>query len=69
MMRANSRGSCGRRSVTGFGVSFRIEARIETLLSPVNGRPPVAISYSMTPSENRSLRESTAPPDACSGDM
>ena len=39
-----SRGSTGLSSVTDFGVSLMIEEIIEMLVSPVNGRWPVAIS-------------------------
>ncbi len=38
-------------------------------VSPENAGLPVAISYSTAPSEKRSVRESTASPRACSGDM
>ncbi len=36
---------------------------------PLKGRRPASISYSTTPKEKISLRESTGFPDACSGDM
>ena len=42
---------------------------ISVALWPRNGRTPVAISYSTTPSENRSLGGPTVSPRACSGDM
>jgi hypothetical protein len=43
-IRAKSRGSAALRSLTGTGVSLMIDEMIETLVSPVNGRSPVAIS-------------------------
>jgi hypothetical protein len=39
------------------------------VVSPWNGRSPTAISWSRTPSEKMSDRESTGFPSACSGDM
>jgi len=42
---------------------------ISVALWPRNGRTPVAISYSTTPSANRSPGGPTASPRACSGDM
>ena len=42
MMRARSRGRLGLSSVTDLGVSLTIEEMIEMLVSPVNGRCPVA---------------------------
>ena len=68
-MRARSAGSDGFESVTAAGVSLRIEDSTETLVSPLNGLSPVAISCSITPSEKMSERGSTALPSACSGDM
>ena len=68
-MRPRSRGSTGFSSVTDFGVSLMIDEMIEMLVSPVNGRWPVAISYRITPSEKRSERASIGLPSACSGDM
>ena len=43
-MRSKSRGRAALISVTALGVSRRIEERIERLVSPENGRWPVAIS-------------------------
>ena len=40
-----------------------------TGLVPGKGSVPVAISYSTTPNEKRSVRPSMSPPRACSGDM
>ena len=50
-------------------MSFRIEDRVDTGVSPAKGRLPVAISYSTIPNEKMSERESTGLPSACSGDM
>jgi hypothetical protein len=61
--------SAGLISVTNFGVSFSTDETIDMLVSPVNGRWPVAISYRITPREKRSVRASTGRPSACSGDM
>ena len=43
-MRPRSRGSEGLSSVIGLGVSLTMDEMIEMLVSPVNGRWPVAIS-------------------------
>ncbi len=43
--------------------------KISAVDFPSKGRRPVAISYSTTPSEKRSVRASSASPRACSGDM
>ena len=51
------------------GVSLRMADMIDTLVSPLNGLSPVAISYRRMPRENTSERESTVVPCACSGDM
>jgi hypothetical protein len=69
MTRPRWRGSVGFSSPTGGGVSRRIEVIVETGVSPWNGRCPVDISYSTTPSEKTSDRVSTGLPSACSGDM
>jgi hypothetical protein len=42
--RPSSFGIAGFNSVTDFGVSRMIAARVDTLVSPLNGRSPVAIS-------------------------
>jgi hypothetical protein len=44
MIRARSRGTSGRTSVTDRGVSFRIADSVDMLVSPLNGRSPVASS-------------------------
>src|SRR5208282_231720 len=62
-------GSCGRSRVAVVGVRFRIASVITAEVSPRNGTTPVAISYSTTPNENRSVRPSSSLPRNCSGDM
>ncbi len=47
----------------------RMPSKIKAAVAPENGRIPVAISYSTTPSENKSERASNSSPRACSGDM
>ena len=54
---------------TESGVRLRISSNVTARVRPPNGVRPVAISKNRTPSENRSLRESTSSPRACSGDM
>ena len=44
-------------------------SKITATVDPEKGTTPVAISYSTTPSENRSERASSSSPRACSGDM
>jgi hypothetical protein len=66
---ARSLGNAGLISVIGRGVSRRMLVIVEILVSPWNGRPPVAISYSITPSEKTSDRGSGCFPSACSGDI
>ena len=58
-MCARSGGSAGFRSVTGAGVSRKMEESTDRCVSPVNGRPPVASWYSTTPREKTSERGST----------
>ena len=55
----------GRRSAPGAGGCRRAPPTCR----PGRAAVPVAISYSTTPSENRSVRASSAFPSACSGDM
>jgi hypothetical protein len=69
MIFARPAGSFGLMSVIELGVSRRIDDITEMFESPLNGRSPVAISCSITPSEKMSERGSTALPSACSGDM
>ena len=59
----------GFTSVRGSGSRFRIASRITAGDDPPKAFLAVPISYSTMPSENRSLRASTASPRACSGDM
>jgi len=54
---------------TGTGSSLRIAALSANDVWPVNGRRPVAISYSTTPSAQISLETRTGSPRSCSGDM
>jgi hypothetical protein len=56
MIFENPTGSFGLRSVIERGVSLRIDEMMETFVSPLKGRSPVAISWSITPSEKMSLR-------------
>ena len=50
--------------------SFTVFIRISMGVWPVNGRRPVRISYSITPSAQMSARRSTSfLPSACSGAM
>jgi hypothetical protein len=53
----------------GRGERFRIASKIKPVLSPKNGNRPVAISYSTTPNENKSVRASSGFARTCSGDM
>ena len=51
------------------GVRLRIPSKMTADVVPPNGSVPVAISYSTTPNENKSVRASRISPRACSGDM
>ena len=62
-------GRPGRNSTGGFGICCKCAAMIATSLSDWNGRCPVTISYSDTPTEYTSERWSTISPLTCSGDM
>ena len=68
-IRSSSSGASGFRRTTGTGWLWRMASIVSVVLLPRYGSTPVAISYSTTPKENRSLRESTSSPRACSGDM
>ena len=48
---------------------IRDRSKTTAEVPPGNGTDPVAISYSTTPSENKSDRASNSSPRACSGDM
>ena len=50
-------------------VPWMMVCKTSRSVAPVNGRFPASISYSTTPNEKMSLRESRARPDACSGDI
>src|ERR1051325_7621846 len=69
MIRPNSRGNPELTMSTGKGSRFRIESKITADVSPANGKAPVASWYNTVPSENKSVRASTSPPRACSGDI
>ncbi len=69
MMRSRSAGASDRAADSGGAGSFMMDDSSESPVSPWNGREPVAISYSTTPSEKMSERASTGFPFACSGDM
>lgn len=56
MRRDTSPGTSERRSSTGPGRSFKMDDMSAGDESPRNGLSPVAISYSMMPSEKRSVR-------------
>ena len=51
------------------GLWVMIADIVATALLPVKGRWPVAIWYSTTPRENKSVRGSSSSPRACSGDI
>ena len=53
----------------GGGVAWMSFCNTSRSVVPVKGRSPPKVSYSTTPNEKMSLRESTAHPEACSGDM
>ena len=53
----------------GVGVRFRTASKMIAEVPPEKACRPVAISYSTTPKENKSVRASTSSPRACSGDM
>ena len=56
MIFASPTGSFGLSSVIELGVSLRIAESTDMFVSPLNGRSPVAISCSITPSEKMSDR-------------
>jgi hypothetical protein len=69
MSLSSSGGTSGFTRPGDGGVLLRISWNTTAVVAPVNGGRPVAISYSTTPKENRSLRASSRSPRACSGDM
>jgi hypothetical protein len=50
-------------------VRFRMDSKTTPCVSPIKGSTPVAISYSTTPNEKKSVRVSSGFPLTCSGDM
>jgi len=68
-IRRNSWGMSARASGIGSGSASMIFASVESVVVPRKGRVPAASSYSITPNEKTSERESTASPFACSGDI
>ena len=69
MTRSRSGGTSGFRRTGGTGARLRIASTIVPVLSPRNGRVPVAVSYSTTPNENKSVRASNGVARTCSGDI
>src|SRR4029450_3119062 len=53
----------------GTGSRLRMPSQMRPAVFPENGCAPVAISYSTTPNEKRSVRASTSCPRTCSGDI
>jgi len=68
-MPSSSIGIFGFSSRGGTGLECSTASSVISELFPVNGFLPVAISYSTTPNENRSLRASMVSLRACSGDI
>ncbi len=69
MQRSTSFATAGRIPAIGAGVSLRMAASVPIAESARKGIRPASISYTIVPRLNRSLRASTASPDACSGDI
>jgi hypothetical protein len=67
--RSSASGIPGISSLGAFGWSLTPAASVSDTVFPANARRPVTISYSTAPKLNTSLRASTVPPVACSGDM
>ncbi len=59
----------GTSAGSGGGASWRIAEESSYPVFPANGRTPLAISYSTTPSAQTSLRASAGLPFSCSGAM
>ncbi len=68
-MRSSSAGSIALIVLGGAGSRLRMPSNTTAVVWPGKLWRPVAISYSTTPNENRSVRGSTSSPRACSGDM
>ena len=66
---SRSVGTPGTIAVGGFGCARRTALSVSAADAPANARTPVTISYSIAPKLKMSLRASTVPPVACSGDM
>ncbi len=66
---ASRSGGTPGRTADGSGMGLKNSWASASRVSPTNRRCPVSISHSMMPTANRSLRPSSAPPLACSGDM
>jgi hypothetical protein len=69
MIASSCDGSSEFRRIGAIGARFRMASKITAEVSPRKGSEPVAISYSTTPKEKRSVRASSSLPRACSGDM
>ena len=51
MIRSSSSGTCAFRRTGATGSRVKIASRTSPVLSPENGRTPVAISYKTAPNE------------------
>ena len=69
MMSSSLGGRSGFNRNGGSGARFMMPSKMMPELSPRNGKVPVAISYSTTPKENRSVRASSSLARTCSGDI
>jgi hypothetical protein len=69
MMSSSLGGMSRLKRTAGGGSESRIALKMSAEVSPWNGNDPVAISYSTAPNENKSVRESSSFPFACSGDI
>ncbi len=67
--RSSASGISGTSSRGAFGCSLTTAVSVSDIDFPANARRPVTISYSTAPKLKMSLRASTFPPVACSGDM
>ena len=69
MISSNLGGTSGFRRTIDVGAASRMALKMTPELSLRKGSIPVAISYSTTPNENRSVRASNSLARTCSGDM
>src|SRR5438552_2969418 len=69
MMRSSSEGISLFRRTGATGTLCRMLSKMAPDVLPLKGSVPVAISYSTTPTENRSVRASNSLPSTCSGDI